>query len=185
MKFKLKPAATLAALSIGLYAHVPTHAHVVLEHQVAQAGAPYKASFKVGHGCGTSSTRQIAVDIPVGVRGTKPMPKPGWTLDVQRVKLAQPYTSHGRTVTEDVVRVVWTAKSKDDMLPHTQYDEFVLSTTMPDKAGPMYWPVRQLCEEGSNLWVEVPQAGQKMATLTTPAALLEVMPADAQNTHQH
>ena len=27
-------------------------AHVVLEYQVAPAGASYKATFKVGHGCG-------------------------------------------------------------------------------------------------------------------------------------
>ncbi|MFN7857155.1 MAG: DUF1775 domain-containing protein, partial [Acidovorax sp.] len=68
-------------------------AHVVLEYQVAPAGASYKATFKVGHGCGASPTRQIAVDIPVGMRGARPMPKPGWALEVQRETLAQPYTS--------------------------------------------------------------------------------------------
>src|SRR4051812_26436383 len=75
-------------------------AHVVLEYQVAPAGASYKATFKVGHGCGASPTREVSVDIPAGVRGARPMPKPGWSLDIRREKLAQPYGSHGREVTE-------------------------------------------------------------------------------------
>ena len=49
-------------------------AHTVLEYQVATAGQSYKATFKVGHGCGASPTRQIVVDIPAGVQGAKPMP---------------------------------------------------------------------------------------------------------------
>lgn len=173
------------AVVAGLGLPISTQAHVVLEYQVANAGQAYKASFKVSHGCGTSPTRQVAVDIPPGARGAKPMPKPGWALEVVREKLAQPYTSHGRAVTEDVVRVVSTAKSRDDMLPNAHYDEFILATTMTAQAGPLYWPVRQLCEEGSNLWVEIPRPGQKMSDLKAPAALLEVMSAGGQNEHQH
>src|SRR6476660_1333696 len=86
----------------------PVFAHVVLEYQVAPAATSYKATFKVGHGCAASPTRQVVVDIPAGMRGARPMPKPGWALDVQRDKLAQPYTSHGRSITEDVVRITWT-----------------------------------------------------------------------------
>ncbi len=160
-------------------------AHVVLEYQVAPAGASYKATFKVGHGCAGSPTRQIAVDIPAGVRGARPMPKPGWTLDVQREKLAQPYTSHGRSITEDVVRVTWTAKTPEDMLPNAHYDEFVLVATTPEKAGPVYWPVRQSCAEGQNNWTDVPQAGQKLSDLKSPAALLEILPGAGAGAHHH
>ena len=86
----------------------------------------------------------------------------GRYVDVQRDKLAQPYTSHGRNITEDVVRVTWTAKTADDMLQSTHYDEFVLVATAPEQAGTVYWPVRQVCAEGRNDWVDVPQAGQKL-----------------------
>ena len=158
---------------------------MVLEYQVAPAGASYKAAFKVGHGCGASPTRQIAVDIPAGMRGARPMPKPGWTLDVQREKLAQPYTSHGRSITDDVVRVTWTAKTPEDMLPNAHYDEFVLVATTPEKAGPVYWPVRQVCAEGRNDWTEVPKPGQKLHDLKSPAALLEVLPQAGGAGHPH
>lgn len=159
-------------------------AHVVLEYQVAPAGASYKASFKVGHGCGASPTRQVSVAIPTGVRGARPMPKPGWTLEVTREKLAQPYTDHGRSVTEDVARITWTAKTKDDQLASSHYDEFVLVARMPDRDGALYWPVSQICEEGRNDWTEVPKPGQKLSDLKSPAALLEVLPA-AGGGHQH
>ncbi len=177
--------AVLTALLSGGVLPSPAVAHVVLEYQVAPAGSSYKATFKVGHGCGTSPTRQISVDIPAGVRGAKPMPKPGWALDVVRDKLAMPYTSHGRTITEDVARITWTAKSKDDYLPNAQYDEFVIAAQAPEKAGTIYWPVRQGCEQGSNDWVEIPKPGQAQKDLKSPAAVLEVLPAGGGESHNH
>jgi len=170
--------ALLAAMSLA------ASAHTVLEYPVATAGQSYKATFKVGHGCGTSSTRQIVVDIPAGVQGAKPMPKPGWRLEVSRDKLAKPYTSHGRTVTEDVTRISWTAKTADDMLPNGHYDEFVLVGTLPEQAGTMYWPVQQVCEQGRMDWTDIPQPGQKLSDLKSPAAVLELMPG-AGGAHAH
>lgn len=160
-------------------------AHVVLEYQVAPADASYKASFKVDHGCGESPTRQVSVLIPAGVTGAKPMPKPGWALEVQRGKLDKPFTSHGRTVTEDVVRVTWTARTAADMLPNEQYDEFVLVARTPAQAGTIYWPVHQVCENGRIDWVEVPRDGRKWSELKSPAAPLEILPADGHAGHKH
>lgn len=160
-------------------------AHVVLEHQAAPAGSSFKATFKVGHGCGTSATRQIVVEIPAGVRGAHPMPKPGWQLAIERAPLPQPETDHGRTVTEDVSRITWTAKTREDMLPNAHYDEFVLVARLPAQAGPLHWPVRQVCEEGRNDWVEVPKPGQKRSDLKSPAALLELLPTGQAGEHRH
>ena len=181
----MKKIAVIALLSGAVGLLGSASAHVVLEYQVAPAGASYKATFKVGHGCGGSPTRQIAVDIPAGMRGARPMPKPGWTLDVQREKLAQPYTSHGRSITEDVVRVTWTAKTPDDMLQSAHYDEFALVAQAPEQAGTVYWPVRQVCAEGRNDWVDVPKAGQKLSDLKSPAAALEILPSGGTAAHHH
>lgn len=174
------------ALAFGAAATLaPALAHVVLEYQVAPAGSSYKASFKVGHGCGNSATRQVVVDIPAGVRGARPMPKPGWALEVRRETLDQPYTSHGRSIAEDVTRISWTARTREDALPAAHYDEFALAATLPQEPGALYWPVRQVCEEGRNDWIEVPAAGQKLSDLKSPAALLEVLPAGAAGGHNH
>ena len=176
-----KPLA-LAAFAIAASA---AQAHVVLEYQVAPAGRSYKANFKVGHGCGVSPTRQISVAIPAGVRSARPMPKPGWALEVQRATLASPYTSHGRTITEDVVRITWTARTPDDYLPNTHYDEFVLVGQLPEKDGAMYWPVTQVCAEGRNEWTEIPRPGQKLSDLKSPAALLDILPGAGASGHNH
>ena len=162
-----------------------SQAHTVLEYQVATAGQSYKATFKVGHGCGASPTRQIVVDIPAGVQGAKPMPKAGWRLEVTREKLVKPYTSHGRTITEDVTRISWTAKTPEDFLPNGFYDEFVLVGGLPEQAGMMYWPVQQMCEQGRMDWVEIPKPGQKLPDLKSPAAALELMPSAGTAEHQH
>mgnify|MGYP000160791874 FL=1 len=37
---------------------IAAQAHTVLEYKVATAGQSYKATFKVGHGCGASPTRR-------------------------------------------------------------------------------------------------------------------------------
>jgi len=175
---------TTAVVCLAAYAGL-SQAHTVLEYQVATAGQSYKATFKVGHGCGNSPTRQIVVDIPAGVQGAKPMPKAGWRLEVTREKLAQPYTRHGRTITEDVSRISWTAKTPEAFLPNGHYDEFVLVGSLPEQAGMMYWPVQQVCEQGRMDWVEVPKPGQKPSDLKSPAAALELMPSAGTAEHQH
>lgn len=181
----IKKVATYVLLAGAIAPFHAANAHVVLEYQVAPAGSSYKASFKVGHGCGASPTRQIVVEIPAGVLGAHPMPKPGWALEVQREKLAQPVTSHGRTVTEDVTRISWTARTREDALSSAHYDEFVLVAQVPQQAGPVYWPVRQVCEEGRNDWVELPAPGKKLSDLKSPAALLEILPASGGAGHNH
>lgn len=145
------------------------HAHINLAVPSAAAGSSYKAVFKVGHGCDASPTRQISVEIPAGVTGAHPMPKPGWRLQVER---------NGA----EASRITWTARSAEDALPDAQYDEFVLVARLPAQAGALYWPVRQLCNEGGTDWTEVPPAGQSAAGLKSPAARLEVVPASG---HQH
>lgn len=176
-------AGALAIAAITLAA--PAGAHPMLENAAAPAGGSYKAIMRITHGCAGSPTRQVAIEIPAGVRGARPMPKPGWTLEVQREKLAQPYTSHGRSITEDAVRITWTARTREDMLQSAHVDEFLLVAQLPDKAGPLYWPVRQVCEEGRADWVEIPKPGQKAAELKNPAVLLDVRAGGEHAGHQH
>ncbi|HYF44207.1 MAG TPA: YcnI family protein [Ramlibacter sp.] len=142
-------------------------AHVNLEYGVAPAGSSYKATFKVGHGCDKSPTRQVSVDIPAGVKNAKPMPKPGWTLEVQPA------------------RITWTARTAADMLPDAHYDEFVLVARMPEQPGTLHWPVRQVCESGRHDWIEVPRPGQNPADLKSPAPALEILPGSGAGGHKH
>lgn len=168
----------------GLVAAATASAHVGLELKAAPASAMYKATFQVGHGCGPSSTRQITVTLPAAVLEARPMPKPGWSLEIQREKLAQPVARQGRPVNERVARITWTARTPTDALPSDQYDEFVLVATLPAQAGTLAWPVNQVCDTGRADWTEVPRPGQSPHELKNSAPLLEVLPA-ADGGHRH
>ncbi|OYV01005.1 MAG: nuclear export factor GLE1, partial [Burkholderiales bacterium PBB5] len=89
---------TLAALALATPL-LGAHAHVTLEQAQAPAGSTTKAVLRVGHGCNGSATHTVTVQLPAGFRGAKPVPKAGWALALQKAPLAQPYDSHGRTIT--------------------------------------------------------------------------------------
>lgn len=150
-------------------------AHVVLGEPAALAGTSYRAALRVGHGCDGSPVTALRVTIPAGFMGAKPMPKEGWVLSVKSAKLAKPYESHGKTITDDVAEITWTAASKDNWLPDAYYDEFVLRGSLPAAGGPMWFKVLQTCEKGSIDWAEVPNSGTSTKGLKAPAALLDIV----------
>ena len=159
-------------------------AHVVLDEPAALAGRGYKAALRIGHGCDGAPTTAVKVLIPAGLRGAKPMPKPGWVIATRVDKLAKPYDDHGRLVREDVTEISWTAASRERWLPDAHFDEFVLRGGLPAEAGPIWFKVLQTCEKGSLDWSQLPASGTSTQGLKTPAALLEIIPSEIAG-HQH
>jgi periplasmic copper chaperone A len=151
-------------------------AHITLENQQAPVGASYKAVLRVPHGCDGSATVAVRVRIPDGFIEVKPMPKPGWKLDVVRGKYQTPMTVRGTKVTEGVTEVDWSGGK----LPDAYYDEFVLNGFIGDEAPAgqtMYFPIVQDCEKGTNRWIEIPAAGAAPAGESAePAAALRLLP---------
>lgn len=175
-----------AAAAIALMVPVSSaHAHATLEQPSAVAGSYYKAVVMIGHGCeGQQATHTVRIRLPEGFNGAKPMPKPGWTVAIRRAPLVQPYQSHGKTITDTVAEVSWTADSVAAQLPDAQYDEFVLRGQLPATPGPLWFKVQQLCPSGQLDWSEVPESGTSTKGLKSPAVLLNVKPAEA-DPHAH
>lgn len=152
--------------------------HVTLEQAQVESGSTYKAVLRVGHGCEGLPTTALRVQLPAGFQGAKPMPKAGWTLQTKVDKLATPYDNHGKSITEDVTEITWTATSASAALPDSQYDEFVVRGRAAMPVGAAWFKVTQLCKEGSkegsNPWTEVPANGTSTRGLKFPAALLSV-----------
>ncbi len=147
---------TFTAMATGLAASA--HAHVTLAQPLAEAGAAYRAVFRVGHGCSGSPTTALVVTVPPGVRIDEPVARPGWQV-----------------TTEGTAQVAW----RGGVLPPMQRDEFVLTVQLPRSAGPLYWKVAQVCKSGRVDWAEVPAAGQSLHDLKAPAALLDVVAGPA------
>jgi periplasmic copper chaperone A len=151
----------------------PALAHVTLENRAAPVGASYKAVLRVPHGCEGSATIAVRVRIPAGYIDVKPMPKPGWKLNVVRGKYDKPVSQRDAKVSEGVTEVDWAGGN----LPDAYYDEFVLTGYLGDdlSAGQtMYFPVVQECEKGAHRWIEIPAAGQQEAP--EPAPGLKLLP---------
>jgi uncharacterized protein YcnI len=130
-------------------------AHVTLETQQAAVGASYKAVLRVPHGCDGSATTAIRVRLPAGITGVKPMPKPGWKLDIVSGKYAKPLTWRGTKLSEGVTEIAWSGGNLADAF----YDEFVFTSVLAEEleAGQMlYFPVVQECEKGVHRWIEIP-----------------------------
>jgi uncharacterized protein YcnI len=159
-------------------------AHIVLAEPTAIAGTYHKATLRVGHGCNGADTTGLLVHVPAGFQGAKPQPKAGWRVSVRKAKLTTPYNSHGQTVTEDVVEIRWEATSPEAALPDTQFDEFAFLSRLPDQAGPVWIKVLQTCTQGQNDWSQVPTSGTSTRGLKSPAALLDIQPANA-HVHHH
>jgi uncharacterized protein YcnI len=159
-------------------------AHIVLSEPQAMAGSYYKATLRVGHGCNGAATTGLTVQIPAGFQGAKPQPKVGWVIATRKAKLDTPYNSHGKTVTDDVVELRWLASSQEAALPDEQFDEFAFMGRLPDRVGPLWVKVLQICENDQNNWSEIPANGTSTRGLKLPAALLEVQPTPI-HPHHH
>jgi uncharacterized protein YcnI len=148
--------------------------HVTLETRQAPAGSSYKAVLRVPHGCNGSPTTALRVRIPAGVVAVKPMPKPGWKLDIVHGAYAKPATLRGAKVGEGVTELAWSGGKLAD----AYYDEFVFTSALADELEPgqtVYFPVVQECEQGVNRWIEIPGAGAPTES-AEPAPALKLLP---------
>ena len=160
-------------------------AHVTLETAQATVGSGYKAVLRVGHGCEGSPTTAIRIRIPEGIIAVKPMPKPGWKLEVTNAKYAKSYeVGHGVKVDEGVKEISWSGGN----LPEAFYDEFVFTATIASDMKPdqsVYFPTVQQCEKGVHRWIEVPAAGGQRhgGEGGEPAPALLLVPARPRGAH--
>lgn len=167
----------IKAVSFALiFAPVGALAHASFEKPEATQNSTYKAVIKIGHGCNGAPTQSVRVVIPEGMIAVKPMPKPGWTVNVERGAYARSYDYFGKPMAEGVKQITWSGGS----LPDDQYDEFVFQARMTDAlpAGQkLFVPVVQSCESGEHAWTEIPAAGQDAHALKSPAPAIAILAA--------
>jgi len=149
----------------------PAFAHITLETSEAPIGSGYKAVLRVPHGCDGAPTTGITIKLPEGFVSAKPMPKPGWTLDITTGDYARPYKLFGSEVKSGATEISWSGGN----LPDNEYDEFVVRGTLADSLTPgdtLYFPVIQTCTSGEEDWIDT--SGSEDGT---PAPGLKLAPA--------
>ena len=170
---RLLAAAGFTAMAVVAFSSTVS-AHVTLATSDARAGSYYKAVLQVPHGCDGAATQSIRVQIPEGVISVKPMPKAGWTLDINRGGYAKSYQSHGKTVTEGPKEIVWSGGSLAD----DNYDEFVFTSYLTGDFRPgqtIAFPTIQQCTKGETRWDQIAADGQNPHSLKSPAPALRIV----------
>jgi uncharacterized protein YcnI len=158
----------------------PASAHVTVNPNTATQGGRAQLAFRVPNEKATASTVKLEVqfpqDAPIASVSVKPVP--GWSVDLQRVTLAQPVTgSHGEQISEVIGVITWTASPGAEIAPG-QYQEFELSTGPLPNVDQVIFKALQTYSDGEVVrWIDVPTAD--VPEVDHPAPILRLQPAAA------
>lgn len=163
-------------------------AHVTANPSEGVAGAYFRTSFAVTHGCDGKPTIAVRITMPEDVVMARPQAKPGWSIEIRKVKLEKPEPAgHGKMTSERVVEVEWRGGRLED----AHYDEFGLSLKLPEGGERMLWfKVTQVCEGGQIEWAQIPGSGESWSKLPSPAPWITLRSAKpsagkAEEEHKH
>jgi uncharacterized protein len=132
MKLKI----TLALFAVlALAVPASANAHVTLQPEEAAAEDFTVLDVRVPNERDDAATTKVDVQFPAGFVFASYQPVPGWSVDVKMAKLANPITSHGEEITEQVSRMTWTADGDNVAIQPGQFLDFPISVQIPGKAG--------------------------------------------------
>ncbi|MFJ4209025.1 YcnI family protein [Paenarthrobacter sp. NPDC089675] len=157
-------------------------AHVGADPNKTAANSYALVTFGIPHGCDTSPTTKVTINLPEELTDAQPTVNPNWTVEKVTETLAAPKKlDDGTSITKRTSQIVYTAKTPLD--PHLR-DALVLSVKLPDAAGKtIYFPTLQTCEQGQTDWSEIPKDGQSEDDLKSPAPSVTITAADASGDH--
>ena len=109
----------------------------------------------------------VRVQTPEGLIVAKPMPKPGWQVELKEGDYAKSYDYYGTPVTKGVKEIAWTGGN----LPDNFYDEFVFRVRVTgfEPGTRIHLPVVQECGSAAERWIEIPEAGKSEDDYEHPA----------------
>jgi uncharacterized protein YcnI len=158
--FSLRAAAAVSAVVVACVALTPgvASAHVTVSSAGAVQGGYAKITFRVPNEKATAGTAKLEVvlptDKPVVSVSTKPLP--GWTVAVEKAKLATPVKTADGEITEAVSKITWTAAA-DAVIQSGQFQEFDLSMGPLPEADQMVFKALQTYSDGDVVrWIEEP-----------------------------
>lgn len=167
--------ATFLAAALVLLAS-PAAAHVTANPNSGPESGFFTTFMRVPHGCDSDGpdTTSVSIQIPDGVQSVTPEDVPGWSVEVVRGPLAEPYESHGETITEGVKEVTYTAQGAP--LDSRQFRQFGLSMRFgAEGQDVLYFPTVQRCEQGEVRWVNIPASLDEWGDTDDPSPYVELV----------
>ncbi|NBB47339.1 DUF1775 domain-containing protein [Rhizobium sp. CRIBSB] len=173
MKTKLILATAIATLA----STTAVFAHATFANQPAKIGSYVAATLQVPHGCDGKATNEVQIKLPEGFISAKPMPKPGWEVEVITGDYQKSYDNHGKEVKSGPVEI----RFKNGELPDNFYDTFTVygKIAAGDPALGLAFPTVQLCgTDGKVAWDQIAAPGQDPHDLDGPAPVLKLVAAE-------
>ncbi|HEX5712470.1 MAG TPA: YcnI family protein [Solirubrobacterales bacterium] len=165
MKIKITMA-LIAALALAVPASAS--AHVTLQPSEAAAGDYVVLDVRVPNESDDAATTRVDVQFPDGFIFASYQPVAGWSVKVQMAKMAEPVTSHGEEITEQVSRMTWTADSDNVGVQPGQFQDFPISVQIPGKAGDaLTFKALQTYDDGEVVrWIGAPDSEKPAPQVT-------------------
>lgn len=174
MKTVISTLSTTAALALLAGS---AQAHASFANEPAAPESYVAAVLQIPHGCDGKATNEVQVKLPEGFVFAKPMPKPGWELEIIKGDYQKTYDNHGKSVKSGAVEIRW----KGGDLPDDNYDTFTINGKVSgiEPGAALAFSTTQLCgTDGKVVWDEVAAPGVDPHSLKHPAPLLQVAAGD-------
>lgn len=147
----LRAAAVLTAAGVALLATaVPAFAHVTAQPGSAEQGGYTVVTLRVPTESETAGTVSLQVTLPADhpITSVRTSPRPGWTATTTSAPLDPPVERSGRTITEAVRTVTWTADPGVRIGPG-EFADFPLSLgPLPEDTDLLVLPAVQTYDDG-------------------------------------
>lgn len=170
-------AALAAAAALTLTAAAPALAHVTAQPGTAEQGGYAVVTMRVPNESDTAGTVKLEVTLPAEhpITSVRTTPVPGWTAAMVEAPLDPPIERNGRTITEAVRTVTWTADPGTRIGPG-EFLEFPLSLgPLPTDTDRLVLPAVQTYDDGEVVaWDQPPVEG---AEPERPAPVVALTPA--------
>jgi periplasmic copper chaperone A len=157
----------------------PAFAHITAQPGQAEQGDYAVISLRVPTESDTAGTVTLQVTLPAEhpITSVRTTPRPGWTVSTSTAPLNPPIQRHGRTITEAVNAVTWTADPGTRIGPGECADFPFAPGPLPDTTDRLVLPAAQTYDDGEVVARDQPPAsdGSKPerpapAVTPTPAA---------------
>ncbi|GAB2653506.1 YcnI family protein [Saccharopolyspora gloriosae] len=135
-------------------------AHVSAEPEQAEQGGHAKIAFRVPNERPDAGTVRVHVSLPLEhpLSSVRTKPLPGWTAQVEKVRLERPVEVAGAQVTEAVAGITWTARPGTRIAPD-QFEEFEATLgTFPTGTDELLLPTEQTYDSGEVVRWDQPPA---------------------------
>lgn len=179
----LRAAAVVSfAAVLALVGAAPAFAHVTAQPGEAEQGGYSVVAMRVPNESDTAGTVKLEITLPAEhpITGVRTTPVPGWTSSMAKAPLAQPIQLHGRTITETVRTVTWTANPGVRIGPG-EFVEFPLSLgPLPTDTDRLIIPAVQTYDDGEVVsWSQPPVAAGPEPE--RPAPVVKLAPAESES----